>query len=447
MTAARVLELDGGMAANPEAERSILGAVLLDNDALSEAAPLLCPDDFSLDSNRRIYRRMLDMLAANIPIEPTTLLSELSRHKELETVGGAAYLSSLTDGLPRRSSIEFHSGIVKEKAQLRCLINAADRAIARALDGDTPTEVASGMLESILDVEARGQNNRALTPREFMPEVIHEMELQARSEGLIGLPTGLKPLDDSLSGLHLGELVVVGALPGSCKTAFAGQILTANADLGNHCAVFSLEMSRWDLGRRFLAGVTSVPAVRIRRPNHLKRDEWAKLATGATEIGSWPLWVDDSGSLSVTELIARARVFTSRMKVRLIVVDYLQLVRAEARDVRERVSKVADALRQLAKSERVAIVLLSQLRRPEKMSDEPTMIQLKESGDIEAHAHVVLLLHTPIAKDGEFTGEEKIIVAKNRNGQKGSVTVFFDTKKLRFYPRETSMKPVVDCSN
>jgi replicative DNA helicase len=323
---------------------------------------------------------------------------------------------------------------------LRGLIAAAQVAIARALDGEQPVEIAGGLLQTVLDVEAQAQVNHALTGRDFMPEVLRELELQAQSGGLVGLPTGLDPLDMVTGGLRKGELILIGALPGAGKTALAGQIVSANAAAGNAVGVFSLEMSRWDLGKRFLSAVTDVSASQIRHPGHIKKDEWSALATGAAEIAEWPVWFDDSGTISVPELLARARLFITRMKTKLVVVDYLQLVRAEARDIRERVGKVADALRQLAKAERIPVVLLSQLRRPQNVNDPPTIIDLKESGDIEAHAHLLLLLHAPTAPDGKPTGEDTIIVAKNRNGAKGPVPVVFSPHKPRFDPRITEQE-------
>jgi len=178
-----------------------------------------------------------------------------------------------------------------------------------------------------------------------------------------------------------------------------------------------------------------VSASKIRHPSHITKDDWLALAQGAAEICDWPVWFDDAGTISVPQLLARARLLISRMKVKMVVVDYLQLVQVDAANIRERVGKVADALRQLAKAERVSVVLLSQLRRPQNVNDLPTMLELKESGDIEAHAHLVLLLHAPIGQDGRPTGEDTIIIGKNRNGAKGPVPVMFSPHKLRFYPR------------
>jgi replicative DNA helicase len=429
--------LSRGLPASPEAERSILGAILLDNFAYDQAAEHLRIEDFLLDSHRRIYSRMVDLAESSRPIDMITLIEELERHKDLQPIGDVAYISSLVEGVPDRPSIEHYVRIVKEKAQLRGLISAAQIAIARALDSERAAEIASGLLQTILDIEGQAQANHALTGRDFMPEVLRELELQAQAGALVGLPTGLDPLDVVTGGLRKGELIVIGALPGTGKTALACQVIAANASSGNPVGVFSLEMSRWDLGKRFLSTVTSVTASKVRHPVHIKKAEWPALAAGAAEISEWSVWFDDSGTISVPELLARARLFITRMKAKLIVVDYLQLVQADARDIRERVGKVADALRQLAKAERIPIVLLSQLRRLQNVNDAPTIIDLKESGDIEAHAHVVLLLHVPTAADGKPIGEDTIIVAKNRNGAKGPVPVTFSPQKLRFYPRTT----------
>jgi replicative DNA helicase len=442
MGAARVLELDSlKMPANEEAERSILGAILLDARAYTETAQSgLSPEDFHLESHRLIYRRMMEMAEASKPIDTITLTEELARRCETQAIGGVAYISGIVDGLPRRTSISHYVRIIKEKAQLRGLIAAANVARARAAAGDTPTEIASSLLQTILDVEAQAQQSHAVAPKEFMREVLHELELQAQASGLVGLPTGLEPLDVVTGGFRRGELIVIGAQPGGGKTALACQIVAANAHAGNPTLVFSVEMSRWDLGRRFLSAVTPVSASKIRHPQHITRDEWLKLATGTVEIGQWPVWFDDSGTIGVPELLGRARMFVSRMKAKLIVVDYLQIVRAEAREPRERVGKVANALRQLAKAERIPVLLLSQLRRPQNINDEPSMIDLKESGEIECHAHMVLLLHTPLAADGKPTGKDKLIIGKNRNGVRGSIPVTFSPHKLWFYPRDTAVR-------
>jgi replicative DNA helicase len=315
MSAAHVLEMESlKMPANEEAERTILGAILLDPRAYIEAAQTLTREDFYSVDNGLLFVRMGQMVEAAKPIDTVTLTEELARRREIESVGGVAYISDLINGLPRRASIAHYARIVKEKAQLRGLINAARIAIGRAGEGDTSTEIASSLLQTVLDIEAQAQQSHALTPKEFMPEVLHELELQAQSGGLVGLPTGLETLDELTGGLRRGELVVIGAQPGGGKTALACQIVAANAEAGNPIGLFSLEMSRRDLGRRFLPAVTPVSATKIRHPGYITRDEWLKLADGTAEIAQWPIWLDDSGTLNIPELLARARMLVSRMK-------------------------------------------------------------------------------------------------------------------------------------
>jgi replicative DNA helicase len=267
MSAAHVLEMESlKMPANEEAERTILGAILLDPRAYIEAAQTLTREDFYSVDNGLLFVRMGQMVEAAKPIDTVTLTEELARRREIESVGGVAYISDLINGLPRRASIAHYARI------------------------------------------------HALTPKEFMPEVLHELELQAQSGGLVGLPTGLETLDELTGGLRRGELVVIGAQPGGGKTALACQIVAANAEAGNPIGLFSLEMSRRDLGRRFLPAVTPVSATKIRHPGYITRDEWLKLADGTAEIAQWPIWLDDSGTLNIPELLARARMLVSRMK-------------------------------------------------------------------------------------------------------------------------------------
>jgi replicative DNA helicase len=430
------------MPASRDAERSILGAILLNNTAFNEAAGEIASGDFSLDAHRRIFTQMAGLAADSKAIDTVTLTDALDRAKELDGVGGVGYLASLIEGVPDRPSIEHYIGIVKDNAQRRSLLLASKLTIERIVDGEQTKDVAAGLLGAVLDVETQTGRSRGVEMKVFMGDLLRELETQSASEGLIGLPTGLRCLDTATGGLRAGELVVIGARPGAGKSALASQIAMANAECGNYVGFFSLEMSRWDLGRRFLCAVTDVPAFMIRDPRRIgKKDaassaRWRSLAAGAGKIADWPLSIDDNGSLTISEIMARAKLLIDRNGAKLIIVDYLQLVRADVLDIRERVSKVADSLRLLAKSEGVAVVLLSQLRRPERINDEPTLIDLKESGDIEAHAHVVLLIHSPVGPDMKPALDgQKIIVAKNRNGVRGQEPVVLHEAKLMFFSR------------
>lgn len=417
-----------------DSERSTLGAILLNGSAYAEAAQQLEADDFSLSSHRIIFRAMARQVSEVIDL--VTIVATLRDSRELEAVGGAEYVASLIDGVPDCPTISAYARRVKEKSLARRLIHAANATVARAMDGEPARDIAAALMDSVLDVGADTQRSHLTGLRELMPEVLRELETESQAGNLVGLPSGLASLDRLTGGFRRGELIVIGALPGRGKTAFGCQIAAANAEAKTSVGIFSVEMSRSDIGRRLLSAVGPISAVKIRNPYMLAREEWPKLAESAAEIGAWPVWLDDTGNLNAADLVTRTKVLVSRKGIKLLIVDHLQLVQAESRDVRERVSKVAEACRQIAKSEQIVVVLLSQLRRPQNANDTPTMLELKESGDIEAAAHVVLLLHTPDSQDGSPTGDDLVIIGKNRNGPKGPIPVMFNRSDLRFYARE-----------
>jgi len=243
-------------------------------------------------------------------------------------------------------------------------------------------------------------------------------------------------------GIRCGELWTIGALPGKGKTALGVQVALANGSAGIPTYAFSLEMQDLEIGKRFLAAKSSVAAGQIRNPQTIREDRWSDLRRAAADISECPIYVDVRGSIKIQELLASARLYIRRHGVKLIVVDYLRLVDAPGRDLRDRVSYVANALRQLAKTDRIGVVLLSQLRRPEGgVNSRPSMLDLKESGDIEAHSHVVLLPYLPVGDDGkQIPDEQLLIIGKNRNGGVGSLPVYFDERRLQFFDRQALPK-------
>lgn len=259
--------------------------------------------------------------------------------------------------------------------------------------------------------------------------------VKKRGCDLIGLATGIQALDDATGGIRSGELWIIGALPGRGKTALGLQIAAANAANGVPTLVFSLEMAKELVLQRILAAISGVKAGRIRNPNFLSERDLRDLQEAAAKCAEWPLYVDESSQLTVDELRARAKLFVRRHRVKLIVADYLRLIRAGGRELREQVGNAADCLRRIAKEENIAVVGLSQLKRPENINDRPNMLGLKESGDIEAHAHVCLLLYQPVNESGEFTHEDEIIIGKQRNGPLGTERVIFDHNTLTFKSR------------
>jgi replicative DNA helicase len=427
---------------NLEVERTLLGCVLLDSDCLYRALPHLQPQDFSLDSHRRIYHAIAELAETGKPVDDLTLTNVLIEKRQLESVGGVGYLSALSDNVTsevaRTAHVEHYVETILDRSRRRRALAAANALAAATEDpGVTTGECLERINESLLAIEATSGKTTARHVREFMPEVLHDLEMQAANKGLVGMSTGLQSLDLVTGGIRRGELWTIGALPGRGKTAWGVQITLANGAASVPILTFSLEMADLEVGKRFLAAKSPIPAMQIRNPRMIAKERWLGLVESAAEISGYPIFVDARPSLKVQELLATARLHVRRHGVQLIVVDYLRLVDAPGRDLRDRVGNVADALRQLAKSERIGVVLLSQLRRPDGgINAKPSMLDLKESGDIEAHSHVVLLPYLPVGEDGRPIPEDQfLIIGKNRNGGLGSLPVCFDERRLQFVDR------------
>ena len=425
-----------------DAERTVLGCAMLDTTALYRILPLLRSEDFSLDSHRRIYHVIAKLAEAGKPVDVLTVTDALTEQGQLESVGGVAYLASLDDqvtsSLASVTNVEHYAEKILDKSRRRQAHAAGARLTSATEDPSVSTDECLQLVqESLLQIEAASGRTTARHVRDFMPEVLRELETQSQNQGLVGMTTGINSLDVATGGIRSCELWTIGALPGKGKTALGVQIVLANGAARTPTLVFSLEMQDLEIGKRFLAAKSSCPAMQIRNPQTMKRDRWSELLETAAEIAECPIYVDDRGSLKIQELLASARLYIRRHGVKLVVVDYLRLVDAPGRDLRDRVGYVANVLRQLAKSERIGVVLLSQLRRPEGgINARPTMLDLKESGDIEAHSHVVLLPYLPAADDGRpIPDEQLLIIGKNRNGGVGSLPVYFDERRLQFVDR------------
>lgn len=430
-------EIERGLPASPEAERAVLGAILLDNAAYPEVASSLRPDDFSLDSHRRIFLRMVELGESGKPIDAVTLTGELGRHREIEAVGGVAYLSQLTDGIPRRANCEHHVRMIRDKAAGREFIQACSGAIAEAMEQSSPaTECIAKLGDRLLDIPADQKQEGPIALRDVtMPTLDNVLALRKRRDGLIGLSYGIPCLDRATTGIREHEFIVIGGRPGQGKTAESVQIAAACGRAKIPVGVFSLEMTREQWNHRLWAHAGKFPFWKLRDPRRMNDDDEQRLMGIAAETSEWPIYLDDQGSLSPAQISARARLLVKRHGVRLIIVDYLQLVGGAGGNLRERVSDVSHRLRAIAK-ELVPVVALSQLRRPQEGSESepPSLYELKESGDIEADAHAVLLVFRP-KKDGSFTGEDEIIVAKQRSGPVGAYAVHFNDDTLDFHDR------------
>jgi len=431
--------------ANVEAERSILGAILLDNFAYNQAAEHLKTEDFSLDSHRRIYTRMVDLAESSRPIDMITLIEELERHKDLQSVGDVAYVSSLVDGVPDRPSIEHYVKIVRDKALLRGLIHAANSAIARAAEQtDSAEEVLSDAEAAIFQLWDKRIGRGFLGVQEIVRESFGSVDaLLQRGQRITGLATHYTDLDEMTSGLQRSDLVIIAARPSVGKTAFAMNIAeNAAIEDGKVVGVFSLEMSREALLLRLLCSQARVDAHKM-RTGSLWQDDTRKVVRAMEQLAHAPIYIDDTPGISLSEMRAKARRLKQKEngKLDLIIVDYLQLMAGGGRRYENRtqeVSAISRGLKALAKELVVPVIALSQLSRaPESRGGDhrPQLADLRESGSIEQDADLVaFIFREEIYKqdDPDLQGRAEIIIAKQRNGPTGKIQLAFLKSCTRF---------------
>ncbi|HET9406197.1 MAG TPA: replicative DNA helicase [Candidatus Sulfotelmatobacter sp.] len=432
--------------ANAEAERSILGAILLDNFTYNQAAEHLRVDDFSLDSHRRIYARMVDLAESSRPIDMITLIEELDRHKERQAIGDVAYVSSLVDGVPDRPSIEHYVKIVRDKALLRGLIHAATSAIARASDQSEPAEDVLGDAEAaIFQLSEKRIGRGFMGVQEIVRESFGSVDaLLQRGQRITGLATHYNDLDEMTSGLQRSDLVIIAARPSMGKTAFVMNIAeNAAIEDGKVVGVFSLEMSREALLLRLLCSQARVDAHKM-RTGSLWQDDTRKVVRAMEQLAHAPIYIDDTPGISLSEMRAKARrLKQSAGGLDLIVVDYLQLMSGGGKRFENRtqeVSAISRGLKALAKELSVPVIALSQLSRaPESRGGDhrPQLADLRESGSIEQDADLVMFIfREEVYKqdDPELEGKAEIMIAKQRNGPIGRVRMAFLKSCTRFEP-------------
>jgi replicative DNA helicase len=428
---------------NLEAERSILGAVLLDNHALNAAVERLRADDFFLPQHRLIFERMVQIAEKQQAIDTVTLMEDLARNGQLEASGGIPYLSQLADGLPRVTNVDHYARIVKEKAVLRNLIFSAsaiqEQALAAADDADAILDRAESVIFQLAEDRVR---TGLISVKELVRENFERLELIfSQGRRITGLATGYTDLDNQTAGLQASELIILAARPSMGKTALALNI-AENVALRRRepVAVFSLEMSKESLLLRMLASEARVDAHKF-RTGHLNRDDWTKITSALATLGEAPLWVDDSASSTVLEMGAKARRLKRDRGLSLMIVDYLQLVvpthTGRGTNRQEEVSSISRALKGLAKELKVPVLVLSQLTRaPEREERKPQLADLRESGAIEQDADVVLFINRPNFYKTDLPEEDRakaeLIIAKQRNGPTGSLNFVFLARHTRF---------------
>jgi replicative DNA helicase len=442
--------------ANVEAERSILGAILLDNFAYNEAAEHLRPEDFSLDSHRRIYTRIMELMESSRPADFITLIEELRRSKELESIGDVGYISGLMDGVPDRPSIEHYIKIVRDKSLLRGLIHAANAAITRAADqGDPAEEILNDAEAAILQLSEKRIGRGFMGVQEIVKESFGSVDaLLQRGQRITGLATHYTDLDEMTSGFQRSDLIIIAARPSMGKTAFAMNIAENTAiEDQKVVGMFSLEMSREALLLRLLCSKAKVDSHKM-RTGSLWREDMAKVVEAMEKLVQAPIFIDDTPGITLSEMRAKSRrLQQSQGRLDLIIVDYLQLMSGGGRRYENRtqeVSAISRGLKGLAKELKVPVIALSQLSRaPESRGGDhrPQLADLRESGSIEQDADVVaFIFREEVYKpdEPELEGVAEIIIAKQRNGPTGRIKLAFLKNSTRFESMASGMGSVED---
>jgi replicative DNA helicase len=422
------------------AEQSVLGSMLLSKDAIADVTEVIRGTDFYRPAHELIHDAIIDLYGRGEPADPVTVAAEIQRRGELQRVGGAPYLHTLSANVPIAANAGYYAEIVREKAILRRLVDAGTKIvqIGYAGEGQVDDMVDQAQAEVYKVTDKRSAEDYAPLS-DIMDGVLDEIEaIGNREAGLYGVPTGFADLDDLTNGLHAGQMIIVAARPAMGKSTLALDLCRA-ASIHNNLTscFFSLEMTRSEITMRLLSAEAKVPLNHIRN-GQMSDDDWTKLARKMGEVSSAPMFIDDSPNMTMMEIRAKARRLRQRHDLRLIVIDYLQLM-TSGKKVESRQLEVSEFSRQiklLAKELEVPIIALSQLNRgPEQRGDKrPMMSDLRESGSIEQDADMVVLLHRDDVYEKESTrpGEADLIVAKHRNGPTRDITVAFQGHYSRF---------------
>jgi len=426
---------------NVEAERSVLGVILLDNTACNAVVPILKRDDFYLDSHRRIFDQILRLSESNQAIDLVTLAEVLARAGELESVGGAAYLSSLTDGMPRSANVEYYAKIVKEKALLRKMIHVSNGIMQRCFEGSEDAETLLDKAENDVFQLADDRIQHGFYGiKEIVKDSFETIEkLYDRRTHITGVRTGYGDLDRLTSGLQPSELIVLAARPSMGKTALALNIAENVAIHDKQTvAIFSLEMSKESLLMRLLCSQARVDGGKL-RSGYLPKTDYGKLSVALGALAEAPIFIDDTPALTVMDMRAKSRRLKKDHDLALVIVDYLQLMGGGGRFSNrvEEVSSISRGLKALAKELRLPVVALSQLSRaPEKERSDhrPQLSDLRESGSIEQDADVVMFIFREemYKPTEENSGRAQLIIGKQRNGPVGKIELVFLKEFTRF---------------
>jgi len=422
-----------------EAETSVLGSILIDKEAIIAVAEFLRPEHFYKEANEEIFKAILALYEERKPIDIVTLTDKLKKQRSLTRVGGSTYLTSLVNSVPTAANVEQYGQIVKDSYTKRRLIKSASEIVENAFDvGQEAIVVLDRAEQSVFALSQKHLRQVFLPVRDVLRESFDRLdELHKKAGGMRGLPTGFKDLDDTLAGMQDSNLLILAARPGIGKTALA-------LNIAQHLAVkenipvgfFSLEMSKEELVDRLLVAQADIDAWRL-KTGRLEEEDFTRLSEAMGELAEAPLYVDDTPALSVLEMRTKARRLLAERGVKILIADYLQLIRGRGLENRvQEVSEISQGLKNLARELKLPVLAVSQLSRAveQRGKKRPQLADLRESGAIEQDADVVMFLWRPEEEDLESLTLE---VAKHRNGPLRSINLRFRGDRIRFYGVET----------
>lgn len=426
-----------------DAERAVLGAALLNKDALSEVVSIVRPDDFYDAAHKEIFIVLRDLFEQNLNADIITVSEELNKRGSLEIAGGRAYIAGLPDNAPSYVNAAGYAQIVAEKADLRALISAAEEIRDRSFSEETETEqILDAAEQRIYDIAQKRQNKDYAHIKDVMKSSLDIIDKAAKSEGtLTGVTTGFSQLDKYTRGLQKSNLIIVAARPSMGKSAFALNIALNAAKKGKASVlIFNLEMSKEEIGNRLLAMEANVEMERILEGKTLTPDDWGAISEATNRMGKMNIAIDDTPDISILEMKNKCRRMKASIGLDLVVVDYLQLMDSgtKVENRQQEISKFSRSLKLLAKEMECPVIVLSQLNRgPDLRSDDhrPRMADLRESGSIEQDADIVMFLY----RDDYYNKEEspipgicEINIAKHRNGQTAKIELAWVERYTRF---------------
>lgn len=431
---------DRALPHNKEAEQSVLGGALSSSDAVGVVCELLKPDDFYFEQNRTVYSVIVELFNENTPIDVVTVSDRLNQHDKLDLIGGVQYLSSLILSVPTTGNVEYYAKIIKDKATLRRLIFSSSSILNMAYDEEDITERILDIAEQrILDVSNGTVSNDIVHISDVMMTAYDDMVKNSLSKGTVtGIPTGFSYLNNMTGGLHGGELIIVAGRPGMGKSSFAVNIAEHAAIKENiPVAIFNLEMSKSMIVNRIICSQATVDSQAVRKGD-FQPEDWQQICSVIDKLSSAPIYIDDSSSITVSEIRAKCRRLKQTKNLGLVVIDYLQLMQGSGKNDnrQQEISNISRSLKVLAKELDVPVIALSQLSRSsESRGDKrPMLSDLRESGAIEQDADLVIFLYRDDYYNDDSTEKNiaEINIAKQRSGSTGTFKLGWQGRFTRF---------------